>query len=67
MRAAGAKTQVKNLGPYLRRQMAADQENFVEHLDGRWEARAQLIWSPPELPLEVTVLSRATSSPAAGR
>jgi hypothetical protein len=67
VRAAGAKTRAKNLGPYLRRQMAADQENFVEYLDGRWEARAQLIWSPRELPLEMTVLSRATSSPPAGR
>ncbi|MFP2924159.1 hypothetical protein ACLESO_02865 [Pyxidicoccus sp. 3LG] len=43
IRAAGAKTRSKDLGPYLRRQMADDQ-NFVEHVDGRWAARMVLTW-----------------------
>jgi hypothetical protein len=67
IRAAGAKTRAKSLGPYLRRQMAVDQENFVEYLDGRWEARATLIWSPLAVPLQVTVLSTGGTSPIASR
>ncbi|RYD70543.1 MAG: hypothetical protein EOP84_26505 [Verrucomicrobiaceae bacterium] len=43
IRAEGAKTRSKNLGPYLRRQMTDDQ-NFVEHVDGRWAARLVLTW-----------------------
>lgn len=43
IRAAGAKTRSKDLGSYLRRQMTDDQ-NFVEHVDGRWAARTVLIW-----------------------
>ncbi|HYO68269.1 MAG TPA: hypothetical protein VEU33_19530 [Archangium sp.] len=43
IRAAGAKTRSKDLGSYLRRQMADDQ-NFVEHVDGRWAARTAVTW-----------------------
>jgi hypothetical protein len=43
VRAAGAKTRSKNIRAYFRKLMANDR-NFVEYTDGRWELREPLTW-----------------------